>query len=675
MMAFLKSLVLVVLLQFVNAAATKSSAPKISWGECPSLIPPGVDCGKINVPLAYQSGNSTSAKGDDTVELVFTRLNHTGKGEKHGVLFFNTGGPGASGAITVAGSPYVSAISFSDELRDVYDIIGLDPRGVGVSSPVQCDPKVFNKRVKTFVTTDEEYDALFNYSRSVGESCAKLTGPLINHLDSVHVAKDHEVVRKALGVEKFNYLGLSYGTLLGATYASLFPKSVGRMALDANVDHSQSEIATLLAEATAYETVLDQFFKWCDKNSTCALHGKNASRIWDETLARADSKAIPAPGCNGTCRSDVTGEEIRYNAQEFLTFVDLDFGSGSTWAALGDAILQASKGNATALSTSTPSGKVVNDPSGSPYSYLAIGCQDWLHKSKTSVDLRQKLINAVMFAPRTRGASQTYYYESTCIGWPAPLTNPQGPLADGIKDAPTILIAASVYDPETSLTGAEGFKVTVTSDTVCPWCYVGRRQLQAAQRLWEQKYPDSNDTFDISYKPFQLAPDWARGPASSISKEKFYLEKFGRDRVVKMQQHLKGVGESLGIDFKFGGQTGNSRDSHRLVQLAKKHGQDAESKALDGLFAAYFEKNDDITSYDTLRNVAVEAGIPEDEFQKAIVESDEGGPEVDKLAGEARYSGVSGVPDFVLQDRFRLHGANDPSTFVSVWEKIKAAEL
>ncbi|SCO80986.1 uncharacterized protein FRV6_05199 [Fusarium oxysporum] len=461
-MAFLKSLVLFVLLQFVNAAATKSSAPKISWGECPSLIPPGVDCGKINVPLAYQSGNSTSAKGDDTVELVFTRLNHTGKGEKHGVLFFNTGGPGASGAITVAGSPYVSAISFSDELRNAYDIIGLDPRGVGVSSPVQCDPKVFNKRVKTFVTTDEEYDALFNYSRSVGESCAKLTGPLINHLDSVHVAKDHEVVRKALGVEKFNYLGLSYGTLLGATYASLFPKSVGRMALDANVDHSQSEIATLLAEATAYETVLDQFFKWCDKNSTCALHGKNASRIWDETLARADSKAIPAPGCNGTCRSDVTGEEIRYNAQEFLTFVDLDFGSGSTWAALGDAILQASKGNATALSTSTPSGKVVSDPSGSPYSYLAIGCQDWLHKSKTSVDLRQKLINAVTFAPRTRGASQTYYYESTCIGWPAPLTNPQGPLADGIKDAPTILIAASVYDPETSLTGAEGVREQLT---------------------------------------------------------------------------------------------------------------------------------------------------------------------------------------------------------------------
>ncbi|KAG5662543.1 hypothetical protein KAF25_004961 [Fusarium avenaceum] len=218
------------------------------------------------------------------------------------------------------------------------------------------------------------------------------------------------------------------------------------------------------------------------------------------------------------------------------------------------------------------------------------------------------------------------------------------------------------------------FKVIVTSDTVCPWCYVGRRQLQAAQRLWEQKYPNSNDSFAVSYQPFQLKPEWPTGPGKSISKEKFYNDRFGKERVAVMQKHLSGIGESLGIKFKYGGQTGNTRDSHRLVQLAKKYGEEAESKALDGLFAAYFEKNEDITSYDTLKNVAAEAGIPEDAFQKAIVDSDEGGPEVDKLVSEAQYSGVSGVPDFVLQDRFRLNGANDPSTFVSVWEKIKAAE-
>ncbi|KAH7198447.1 DSBA-like thioredoxin domain-containing protein [Fusarium flagelliforme] len=687
------------LLLALAATATNAAAPKITWGKCPATIPPGVDCAKINVPLAYQSGNSTTAKGNGTVELGLVRLNHTGKGEKQGSLFFNTGGPGASGALVVAGSPYVSAISFSDELRDAYDIIGLDPRGVGISTPVQCDPKVFNKRVKTYVTTDEEYDDLYDYGREIGESCANLTGPLINHLDTVHVAKDHEIVRKALGDSKFNYLGLSYGTFLGYTYASLFPGSVGRMALDAIVDHSQSEIGALLAESTGYETTLNQFFDWCDRNSTCALHGKNSSRVWDQVLEKADSKPISAPSCNGTCRSDVTGEEIRYNAQSLLTFQYLDF--GSNWFDLADALLQASRGNATALSTPTPNSRIVQDPTGSPYNYLAIGCQDWLHRSKTSVDLRQKLLNAVTFAPRTLGMSQTYYYESTCIGWPAPLTNPQAPIASGIKYAPTILLAASVYDPETSITNAEGVReqlpkrggtsqamdrylatgklprdgtVIVTSDTICPWCYVGRRQLQAAQRLWEQKYPNSNDTFAVSYQPFQLKPEWPRGPGSSVSKEKVYNEKFGKERVTMMQKHLSGVGESLGINFKYGGQTGNTRDSHRLVQLAKKHGEEAEGKALDGLFAAYFEKNEDITSYDTLKKVAIEAGIPEDEFQKSIVDSDQYGPEVDRLSEEAQFSGVSGVPDFVMQDRFRLSGANDPSTFVSVWEKIKAAE-
>ncbi|KAF5245808.1 hypothetical protein FAUST_1595 [Fusarium austroamericanum] len=449
-----------ILLLLLVAVATNAATPKITFGKCPSVIPPGVDCGRIDVPLAYQSGNSTSAKGDGTVELAFTRLNHTGKAKKEGILFFNTGGPGASGAILVAGSPYVSAIEFSSDLRDAYDIIGLDPRGVGISSPVECDPKVFNERVSTYVTTDEEYDALFNYSRKLGESCANLTGPLINHLDSVHVAKDHQVVLEALGESKFNYLGLSYGTLLGYTYASLFPKSVGRMALDAIVDHSQSEIGALLAESTGYESTLNEFFNWCDRNSTCALHGKNSSRIWDEVLSRAGSKPIPAPGCNGTCRSDVNGEEIRYNAQSFLTFQFLTF--GPNWIDLGDALLQASKGNATALSTATPNSRIVQDPSGSPYNYLAIGCQDWLHNSKNAVDLRLKLTNAVTFAPRTLGMSQTYYYESACIGWPAPLTNPQGPIASGIKDAPTILIASSVFDPETSVTNAEGLREQLT---------------------------------------------------------------------------------------------------------------------------------------------------------------------------------------------------------------------
>lgn len=216
------------------------------------------------------------------------------------------------------------------------------------------------------------------------------------------------------------------------------------------------------------------------------------------------------------------------------------------------------------------------------------------------------------------------------------------------------------------------FKVTVTSDTVCPWCYVGRKKLQSAITLWNQTHPNSNDTFEVSYQPFQLQPDWPRGPASSRSKKEFYIERFGAERAQQMHVRMKAIGEAVGIDFKFGGNTGNTRDSHRLVQLAKKYGDDAESKTLDGLFAAYFEHEQDITNYDTLKKIAVESGILAEDFQKAIVDSDEGGLEVDKLAGQARRNGVSGVPDYVIQDRYRLEGANDAASFVNAFEQIQA---
>ncbi|CAM1502667.1 Fc.00g074430.m01.CDS01 [Cosmosporella sp. VM-42] len=216
------------------------------------------------------------------------------------------------------------------------------------------------------------------------------------------------------------------------------------------------------------------------------------------------------------------------------------------------------------------------------------------------------------------------------------------------------------------------FKINVTSDTVCPWCYVGRKQLQTAERLWKQSHPD--DTFAVSYLPYQLQPQWPKGPSSSTPKQQFYLEKFGAERTAMIHARLTEIGKSVGISFKYGGNTGNSRDSHRLVRLAKKYGHEVEGKALDGLFAAYFEKEGDITDYATLKSIAVEAGIPEDEFQKAIVDSDAGGADVDRDAAKARQNGVSGVPDFVIQDLYQLHGANEPESFLNVFQRIKAKE-
>ncbi|EEA22392.1 hypothetical protein TMatcc_008164 [Talaromyces marneffei ATCC 18224] len=218
------------------------------------------------------------------------------------------------------------------------------------------------------------------------------------------------------------------------------------------------------------------------------------------------------------------------------------------------------------------------------------------------------------------------------------------------------------------------FRITVTSDTICPWCYVGRKQLIAAETLYHELHPSSGDTFSVNYMPYMLLPDWPRGPAGAQDKQEAYIQRFGPERVKMMHQRLRVVGKETGIDFKFGGRTGNTRDSHRLVWLAKKYSPEIESKTIDELFKSYFEKEGDITDLETLRAIASTVGIPDADFQKAIVDSDECGKEVDRAILHVQMKGVSSVPNYLVQGKYQLDGARDPKTFVGIFEKIKELE-
>ncbi|PHH74605.1 hypothetical protein CDD82_4866 [Ophiocordyceps australis] len=216
--------------------------------------------------------------------------------------------------------------------------------------------------------------------------------------------------------------------------------------------------------------------------------------------------------------------------------------------------------------------------------------------------------------------------------------------------------------------------ISVTSDTVCPWCYVGRRQLQRAQGLWLQQDANSGDSFSVTFVPYQLEPTWPQGPDSSRNKQQFYNGKFGPQHTRLIQQRLENIGSQLGINFRWGGRIGNSKDSHRLIHLAKSYGNSVELAVVDGLFAAYFEKEQDITSHDILRHVATRAGIPAQDFQDAIVHGDKGGAEVDEATTLARSSGVTGVPFFNIQSRFHVSGALDAKDFLKIFQKVKAHE-
>lgn len=167
-------------------------------------------------------------------------------------------------------------------------------------------------------------------------------------------------------------------------------------------------------------------------------------------------KPIPAPGCevSHTCRSDVTGEDLRYNVQEYLV------GSPSglsvvapSWAYLSLALAQAAAGNATILSTPLATSETAQQFPG-----FAIGCQDWTRDASKLDDLLFKQRMSAVLAPHTRGASLSYSFQAGCIGWPAPVTNPQRKLYDRVRNAPEMLLVQSYWDPETSYVWATGLK-------------------------------------------------------------------------------------------------------------------------------------------------------------------------------------------------------------------------
>jgi len=133
------------------------------------------------------------------------------------------------------------------------------------------------------------------------------------------------------------------------------------------------------------------------------------------------------------------------------------------------------------------------------------------------------------------------------------------------------------------------------------------------------------------------------------------------------------VGKAVGINFKFGGKTGNTRDSHRLIQLGKSKSPQVQTRVVEELFRAYFEQERDITSHDVLQDAGVKAGLDGAEV-KAWLGSEKGGEEVDREVAEAQMTGVSGVPNFTLQGKYEIGGAQDAEAFVKVFERVKAME-
>jgi predicted DsbA family dithiol-disulfide isomerase len=190
--------------------------------------------------------------------------------------------------------------------------------------------------------------------------------------------------------------------------------------------------------------------------------------------------------------------------------------------------------------------------------------------------------------------------------------------------------------------------------------------MEAAIASWRDKHPDRDDTFSTTWYPFYLNPD---APKKGIDKRAYYRSRFGEDRTGMMFARLSGIGKTVGIDFKFGGNTGNTRDSHRLVQLGKLHGPEKQTRVVEELFKAYFENEKDITSHEVLTEAGVGTGLDEKNVQQWLA-GDDGGPEVDKEVRDAKAKAISGVPFFTINDKYHLEGAQDPDAFLDVFDTV-----
>ena len=435
---------------------------KVEWYDCvatagveKSADRTGFQCAKVTVPLDY------SQPDGQTIEIAMKKHLATGS-VRQGTLFMNPGGPGGSGVDNVGA---MATTTFAG-VQKAYDIIGFDPRGVGSSTAITCSTDAEAKAMEGVSPVDgagapvafEKRAAVMSERfKQLEADCASRTKPteLLDHVDTVSVARDLDVLRALSGDQKLNYTGFSYGTYLGATYAELFPANTGRLVLDGALDPSLSYSERRQGQALGFERALRNYVAWCQSGQSCPLTGDTDAGVQQigDVFTLANQSPVPSSDPN----RPVTGEEMKRIVGFILYFPE------SSWSAVSEALGQViNQHDASAFRAMAD--QIAAQPQVNAGANIGINCLDYrVEGDMATWTAQSKELERI--APRF--ATVTEAGDLGCQAWGHTGTQPSKALH--AKGAAPILVIGTTGDPATPYEWAEALADQLDSGQLLTW--------------------------------------------------------------------------------------------------------------------------------------------------------------------------------------------------------------
>ncbi|MGZ0713036.1 alpha/beta hydrolase (plasmid) [Coraliomargarita sp. W4R53] len=299
----------------------------IDWDSCASAM----ECAVVSAPLDWEN----PSLGEIEIAIIRSRAE---SGEAIGSLLTNPGGPGASGVGFIRDS---LTYAVGDDVRAQFDVIGFDPRGVGDSTAVTCFTDAADMDAYLFDIpanprgSDAWSDELLAADADFADACEANSGGILPYITTEQSARDMDLLRGVLGDSELNYLGYSYGTFLGATYAKLYPERVGRLVLDAAIDPSVSGLDVGTTQGVGFESALRAYMADCLDSSDCPFRGSVDQGMTDLGTLLASADRSPLEGSDGRM----------LGADTLLTAIIAALYSEDSWSYLSSALTDVLEGN------------------------------------------------------------------------------------------------------------------------------------------------------------------------------------------------------------------------------------------------------------------------------------------------------------------------------------------